>query len=171
MEIWKDVIDYEGFYQVSNFGRVKSLNRVVVRSNGKHYTNKERILKISVVKYGYHVVGLTRNGDEIKRTIHQLVAESFLNHRRCGFNLVVNHIDFNPSNNHVSNLEVITHRQNTNKKHIKSSSPYVGVYWIKCRKKWMANILIKGKKTYLGYYDCELKASDAYQNALNKITA
>jgi hypothetical protein len=36
---------------------------------------------------------------------------------------------------------------------------------------WMANILIKGKKTYLGYYDCELKASNAYQNALNKITA
>jgi hypothetical protein len=154
-EIYKDVIGYEGIYQVSNFGNVKSFR-----------FDKEKVLKLSLDSLGYFVVGVRLNNIPKIRRVHQLVAESFLNHKRCGLKLVVNHIDFNKSNNRVENLEIITQRENTNKRHIKSASKYTGVYWSKKPKKWKALITINNKQKHLGYYTDELKASEAYQEAL-----
>lgn len=161
MEIWKDIIGYEGLYEVSNFGNIKSL--------GNNKKRKEKIRKPTLDSRGYLHIGLNKNGKCKSRTIHQLVAESFLNHKPCGLKLVVNHIDVNKQNNKSDNLEIVTNRENSNRKHLKSSSKYVGVSWYKERNKWLSFIRINGKQKYLGSFSKELDAGNAYQNALKEI--
>ncbi len=157
-EVFKDVINYKGLYKVSNLGRVKSLD-----SNLKR---KGRVLKAWDNLSGYLIISLSKNGKSKSRSIHQLVAESFLNHTPCGFELVVNHIDFDKHNNNVKNLEIVTTRENTNLKHVKSSSKYVGVYWYKTTNKWKAQIYLDGKMRHLGYFHNEVLAHNAYKAAL-----
>jgi hypothetical protein len=159
MEIYKDVIGYEGDYQVSNIGNVKSLK-----------FNKQKILNACKDLDGYYKVNLVINGLSKSRLVHQLVAESFLNHKRCGYKLVVNHIDFNRTNNNVENLEIITTRENVNRKHLKSSSKYTGVSWDKNRNKWISKIKVNGKTINLGRFENELDASIAYEEKLNNLT-
>ena len=158
-EIWKDIIGYEGLYQISNYGRVKSFKK-----------SKEKILKNNVSKNGYYKVTLIKNKEATTKKNHQLVAIHFLNHKPCGMKLVVNHKDFNKLNNHVDNLEIVTARENTNLKHIKSSSKYVGVSWHKPLHKWRAQIEINKVKKHLGYFTNELDAHNAYQNKLRELT-
>ncbi len=156
MEIWKEVKDYPD-YQISNFGNVKSL---------KH--GKEKILKKGVDTVGYLMINLSFNGIQKTRNIHQLVAEAFLNHIPNGFELVINHINFNKADNRVENLEIVTTRENSNRKHLKSSSQFVGVSWSKENKKWRAQIRVNRKLIHLGYFTTEKEASNTYQNYLNK---
>ena len=111
-EIWKDVKDYEGLYQVSNLGRVKSLGIRFIRSNLKPYTKLPRILSQIGCKNGYKKVELTKNGFSKRYYVHRLVAEAFIPNPD---NLPeVNHKDEVASNNHVDNLEWCTHRYNSN---------------------------------------------------------
>ena len=159
MEIYNDIIGYEGLYQVSNLGNIKSLKY-----------GKEKKLKLSLSKKGYLRFNLCKDNNIERIMVHQIVAESFLNHKRCGFKLVINHIDFNKTNNNVNNLEIVTSRENTNRKHIKSSSRYTGVYWYKATNKWRSQIVIDRKVKHLGYFEDELQASEAYQKELLKIT-
>lgn len=158
MEIWKTIIGFED-YQVSNLGRVKSLK-----------WSKERILKGGIDAYGYSNVRLSSNSKETTRTVHQLVAITFLNHKPCKYQLIVNHIDFNRLNNNIENLEIVTARENTNRKHKKSSSQYTGVSWHKNRNKWIASILINRETKYLGYFLNEYDAHLAYENELKLIS-
>ena len=168
MEVWKDIKGYEGYYQVSNKGRIKSLSRKIF--NGKsYYVSKEKILKIPVAKNGYYTVVLYKNNSLKAFQVHQLIAINFLNHKPCKHKLVVNHIDTNKLNNDISNLEIISHRKNTDKKHIKSSSKYVGVRKLKNTNFWQSRIYIKGKRIYLGNYKNEYNAHLAYQKALSFI--
>lgn len=159
VEIYKDVIGYEGIYQVSNLGNVKSLRY-----------NKEKILKPSKNVHGYFQVVIVLNCERKTRMVHQLVAECFLNHKRCGFELVINHIDFNKTNNKLDNLEIVTNRENSNKKHLKSSSKYIGVYWSGLHNKWRASISINSRNKHLGLFTNELEASEAYQKELLNIS-
>lgn len=101
-EIWKDIAGYEGRYQISNLGRVKSLER---RCRAKHYTRRvpEKIYSPAVDAYGYFIVSLHLDGKKKTRTIHRLVAETFIPNPE---NLKeVNHKDENKQNNAVWNLE------------------------------------------------------------------
>lgn len=160
-EIWKDVYGYEGLYQVSNLGIIKSL----IYNN----TGKKNILRPGVNTGGYYCVVLSKNRIKKMYTVHQLVAVCFLNHVPNGMNLVINHKDFNKLNNHVDNLEIVTSRENSNRKHLKSSSQYVGVYWYKKTGKWKSQIMVEGKKKHIGYFANEIEASKAYQNKLIEI--
>ena len=102
-EIWKDVQNYEGLYQVSNLGRVKSLPR-----NGT--VLNERILKPSADRYGYKQVILSKNNNHKPFKVHRLVANSFLlnkNNFPC-----INHKDENKENNKVDNLEWCSYSYN-----------------------------------------------------------
>ena len=126
---------------------------------------KGKVLSVSGDNRGYLKVNI--NG--IPRTIHQLVSETFLGHKPCGYKLVVNHINFNKLDNRVANLEIVTNRQNTNQKHISSYSQYVGVDWNKKMSKWRGTIRINGKQKHLGYFKCELAAAYAYQTALKEL--
>lgn len=164
-EIWKDIKGYEGLYLVSNFGRIKSLKRKARTYYGER-TVSERIMKQSLHFCGYLTVVL-HNLIAKSHYIHKLVAIAFLNHIPCNQKLVVDHIDFNRTNNHLSNLRVVTTRKNTDQKHLKSSSKYTGVHWKGERKKWVATISINSKTKYLGSFPCEIDASNAYELALN----
>lgn len=105
MEIWKDVVGYEGKYQVSNLGRVKSLNY--------NRTGKEQILKTQTNRYGYLYVCLGSNHNKVR--IHRLVAEAFIPNP---YNLPeVNHKDLNRANNVVDNLEWATREYNIDYSH------------------------------------------------------
>ena len=112
-EIWKDVRNYEGFYQISNKGNVKSVQRKVVYSDGRVFNYPEKILKPSPDTKGYLGVGLNRNGTAKPKRVHRLVAEAFLN-KPEGL-MSVNHIDGVKTNNNLSNLEWVTYSENTRK--------------------------------------------------------
>jgi len=158
IEIWKDVVGYEGIYQISNLGRVKSLK-----------FGRERIIMAYANGRGYLLVGLLKEGLKGTRAIHQLVAESFLEHTPCGHKVVVDHIDNNKLNNNVENLQLITQRDNSSKDKKGYSSKYVGVSWNKFNQKWATRITIKGKYKHLGYFINELDASKAYKVALKSV--
>ena len=160
-EIWKDIPDYEGYYQVSSLGRVKSLPRKKVL--------RERILKTALDGGGYQQVGLFLNAKRKIMKIHKLVAIAFLNHKPCGYKWVINHKNFIKTDNRLENLEIVTQRENANKKHLKSSSRYTGVCWVGCRKKWVSWIQANGKNKQLRYFTSEIEASEAYQKALSEI--
>lgn len=167
MEIWKNINNFEG-YQISNFGNVKSLSRIILNRGILPFSSKEKILKQNLNK-GYFYVSLSKNGKVKTLLVHQLVAIEFLNHTPEKFVLTVNHKDFNKQNNKLENLEIVTVRENSNQKHIKSSSKYTGVHWVKNKKNWRSTITINGKNKYLGSFKNEIDASNAYQKALNEL--
>lgn len=114
-EIWKDIAGYEGYYQVSNLGRVRSLDRYIPNSgcykHGMQYI-KGKILKPHDIGKGYLAVGLMKYHKNQCAKIHRLVAEAFIDNPEnfpC-----VNHKDENPSNNNVDNLEWCSYKYNTN---------------------------------------------------------
>lgn len=100
-EIWRDVVGYEGLYQVSNWGRVKSYLR-----------GKERILKPVLENNGYYSVNLYKKGKLKKFSLHRLVVETFLGEISSG--LVVNHLNEIKTDNRLENLEIVTQRENVN---------------------------------------------------------
>ena len=156
-EIWKPIPNYDG-YEVSNYGRVKSLK-----------LGRELILKPSISKRGYYRNEIWNNNTRKIFGTHQLVAMAFLGHKPNGQILVVNHINFGKKDNRLENLEVITQRQNANLKHIKSSSKYTGVTWNKKNKRYRALIVINRYQIYLGEFKDEKIASEHYNIALNNL--
>ncbi len=109
-EKWKDILAWEGLYQISNFGRVKSLEKHVINKSGTYTKRKERILKPSISKGYYHVI-LHRDKFKKGYTVHRLVAVNFLiEHDK---NLHINHKDGNKLNNHIENLEWCTQKENS----------------------------------------------------------
>ena len=109
-EIWKDIPEYEGLYQVSNFGRVKSLS-VIRFIRGKYILIKrDKILKQIYNPNGYLYVGLHNNNKSKQYLIHRLVAEAFIDNPLS--KPFVNHIDFNRLNNKIDNLEWCTQKEN-----------------------------------------------------------
>ena len=151
IEFWKEIEGYEGLYWVSNKGRVK---------------NKEnRLLNGTLNSHGYLVVGLSKNGESKKASIHRLVAMMFIPNRNKSVNSDVHHIDGNPLNNNINNLMWCTRKYNNSEpvridratknvvdviKEIKAINPkvtYIGGYknvttkcsWFcnVCRNKWL----------------------------------
>lgn len=121
-EIWKDIEGYEGYYQISNFGRVKSLSRLVIQRNGNNYLTKEKLMKIKQKRNKYLFVTLTLEGSISNKYIHRLVLYHFGYKDGCG-DLQVNHKDFNVINNRVDNLEWVTYRQNFEHRFINGRVP------------------------------------------------
>lgn len=173
-EIWKDIPDYEGLYQISNIGNIKSLDRIttIVKQESTFKQRfKGRTLKPIRDPYGYLFVNLFKNAKRYNIKIHQLVAMAFLNHIPCGHDIVIDHIDNNKLNNNLRNLQLVTSRYNVSKgkDKTKTSSKFIGVSWDKQHNKWLSQIRINGKNKNLGRFDIESQASKCYQLALSKV--
>lgn len=169
-EIWKDIPNYEGLYMASNMGRIKSLERWSIYKDGRRKFLPTVELK-GTLTHGHKLVVLTKNKKVQFYYVHQLIAMSFLGHVPNKFEIIVDHIDHNRLNNKVSNLQLITVRENVSRsRHLyPKTSKYIGVS--KCAKgiKWSAAIQIKSKTVRLGNYYQEDVAALHYQTALENI--
>lgn len=145
-EIYKEY-PYDKRYKVSNLGNVKGVKGFVLKyekSNSDYYRIK--ILKKNI-------------------TIHQMVAQTFLGYKRDGTNnTVVDHINGNKLDNRLSNLRIISNRENLQKRG--GTSKYVGVH--KQRNRWLSNVTLNNVLYYLGSYNTEIEAYHAYLDALNE---
>lgn len=109
-EIWKDIKEYEGIYQVSNIGRVRSLDRINIYKNGTKRFEKGKIKVLSKNKLGYVQIILNKENKRCSRRVHRLVAQAFIpNPNRYE---EINHIDGNKLNNNATNLEWCNRKQN-----------------------------------------------------------
>lgn len=109
-EEWRGVVGYEGMYEVSNLGRIRSLNRVVSRSDGERRNIKGKILKTRIDKHGYERIDLKINGKSKLWLVHRIVAMAFIEKKKgCNY---IDHIDGNRSNNLPSNLRWCTISEN-----------------------------------------------------------
>ena len=108
-EFWRDVVGYEGLYQISNWGRVKSLERIDCRGQ----LLKERILKPWKCR-GYLRVDLCKNGKGKSHLVHRLVAQAFIPNDDPERKTQVNHINEDKTDNRVKNLEWCDHKYNNN---------------------------------------------------------
>ena len=157
-EEYRDIKGYEGHYQISDLGRVKSVK-----------FGKNKILKQFNTGRGYCSVTLVKDRNKKNCCVHQLVAIAFLRHKPNGHKIVVDHIDNDKLNNNLYNLQLISHRENSSKDKKGGSSDYIGVVWNKLSKKWRARIHINGRTRHLGLFADELEASESYQNELKEI--
>jgi hypothetical protein len=167
-EVWYDIPNFAGYYQVSNYGNVKSLSRVVLNKGIHPFKSKEKLLKPTKDGWGYLSVKLRKENKNFNIKCHQLVAIAFLGHKINGVKIVVDHVDNNKLNNHVSNLQLVSNRVNTSKDR-KSLSKYIGVSFRKKENKWTANIRLDGKNKNLGFYNNEEDAAIAYQKEFSKL--
>lgn len=109
-EIWKDIPGYEGLYQVSTLGRVKSLGRKIVRNNGRVFTIKEKILKDRIGSSKRPYVALFKDKKRKDIMVHILVALAFIGERPKNYQVL--HKDGNILNNKLENLSYDTRQQN-----------------------------------------------------------
>lgn len=147
-EIWKDIQGYEGLYQVSNLGRVKSVERFVDNLVRGHYWQEERILKTCKRTNGYADVLLSKDGKRKNFNIHRLVAIAFIPNPE---NLPqIDHINADKTDNSVNNLCWVTAKQNVNNPlnmaHlIGENNPFYG-------KKHTDASKLKMRKNHVSYY-------------------
>lgn len=169
-EEWKDVKGYEGLYEISNLGRVKSLAKQLVLSNGVFRNRKEMFLKPHTDGDKYLSVALYKEKMSKMIKVHLLVWDMFGSKKRNGIILQVDHIDNDKNNNKIENLQLLTARENTVKYHksIKHSSKHTGVSWHKVNKGWQSSIRINGILNHLGYFINEVDASNEYRRALKE---
>jgi hypothetical protein len=110
MEVFKDIQGYEGYYQISNFGRVKTLARTYINGKGGLCKVKEAIKAPCLTPIGYVQITLYKDGVGLTHKMHRLVASHFIANPEN--KPEVNHKDGNKLNNHVTNLEWVTSKEN-----------------------------------------------------------
>lgn len=151
-EIWKDIPNYEGLYQVSNLGNIKGIKRNIIK---KQCLNK-----------GYKQINLCKNSDIITYPTHKLLAITFLNHKPDGHNMVIDHINGIKTDNRLENIQIITQRENTSKS---KNNEFIGCTYLKKCNKWMSRIRIKEKYKHLGVFNTQKEAHNAYLKELDTI--
>ena len=168
MEIFKDIPNYEGIYQVSNFGNVKSLSRTIKNNDG-FYLSKEIKLKSAKSKNNYFSVVLRK--DKVSKTfrVHVLVAMAFLDFKPNYFEYVIDHKNGVRADNRLENLQVVTQRINVLKDKKRTVSNFAGVKKNKKLNKWTSQMKINKKFIHLGVFENEEDAGKMYVKAVENI--
>ena len=174
-EIFKPIItqheDYTGLYEVSNFGKIKSLARKIKGGRGGLKPVKELIKKSHINKRGYFGVVLSKNGRKRTHEIHTLVWDAFGDKKRNGYILTIDHIDNNKLNNRIDNLQLLTNRENVSKGFMSKDKKYpIGVCWDKSNNAFVSRIRIGKTRKFLGLFKTPKEASKSYQDELNILT-
>lgn len=165
MEVWKPVNGYEKHYEVSNIGRVRSLDVLV---NSKHKLGrlkKGKLLKQENVIGGYKRVAFCVNNKKKRYSVHRLVASHFILNEKN--KPQVNHIDKNTSNNRVENLEWVTIRENMSHQK-RGENKFTGIHKLKNSNTYQVKIFIEGVNIYLGSSTNILKAKKIYSDYIKK---
>jgi len=162
-EIFKDIKGYEGYYQVSNLGRIKSRARVIHRNNPNQYICRIRLLKQQKAKDGYMRVSLWKEKNSKAYLVHRIVAKHYVENN---YNMpFVNHKNGIRDDNNSNNLEWVSRLENNRylRKTLKTtSSKYKGVSFFKRDKVWHASIMNNYKNIHLGYHKTQEEAAKAY---------
>lgn len=167
-EIWKDIEGYEGFYQVSNLGGIKSIDRIASDGRGT-YPLRGRGINQVIQSNGYGMLTLCKNGIRKPILCHRLVAIAFIpNPEKLPF---VNHKNGIKHDNRAGNLEWVSIRENqaharmilrSNKKRGKRH----GISYRAKSKRWETKLCLNSKIIYLGAFKTEEEAHERYQKAL-----
>jgi len=164
MPIWKDIPGYEGIYQVSDMGLVRSVDRM--SSNGKKLSGKN--MSVQKDALNYRRIRLRKDGVSRTEKVHRLVLLSFIGVSDD----VVDHINGNPSDNRLVNLRYVSSRQNAiyanHRRRLNQSSSYLGVYFCKNVGKYRSKIYINGKSHHIGLFKSEVDAHNAYLTRLKE---
>ena len=157
-EEWRCVAEYEGLYEVSSLGRIRSLGHTTVDTKNVERSFKGRVLNLSTDSNGYNIKTLYLNRERCAFRLHRLIAQAFIpNPNGLPY---IDHIDGNKENNNINNLEWVTAQENTERYHskIESSSKYNKVSFSPSHKKWIAQLLVDGKSIHIGSFDSEEEA-------------
>jgi hypothetical protein len=170
-EVWKNIQKYEGYYQISNLGRLRSVDRVIKYKNGRLNKHKGREKNVKEYKTAYRIAILSKENKQKGFKISRLVAKHFIknpNNYPC-----VNHIDGNKHNDRKENLEWCTYSYNNlhafNNGLIKHSG-IRGIIWDKNRLKWYAYLSRNNKDYFIGRFlnkEEAIKAREKYLNNFN----
>lgn len=173
-EQWKDIAGYDGVYQISDMGNIRAVPRIVVQ-NHKDGRKVPRRFKGSPIKptdngNGYLIVQLRKDNARHNHYVHRLVASHFISDIPQGY--VINHKDFNKSNNNVENLEIVTQKENVLHAVPRMSHPKKkpmgksGERYIACR---LTGFEVVVNKVYLGRFKTLEKAIEARDKQIEKV--
>lgn len=166
-EIWKPVKNFEGLYEISNHGRLRSVDRLVFHKGfNKNINRKGKILKNTTSKGQYYIYAISKNNKLTYGLVHRLVAEHFIGEKPKGKQ--INHIDSNSFNNHYLNLEYVYARENNAHRNIKNNGKIKG-YNLLPSGRYQAVICINRKKYPLGMFDTAEEATNAWKEATRKL--
>lgn len=169
-EVWVDIAGFEGLYKISNIGRVMRLRKEIVRPIGNNYFTEEAIMSTYNLT-GYRCIVLTKNKRTHRLRVHRLVAQAFIPNPEN--KPQVNHINAIRDDNRVQNLEWVDNRENAihhSMNFLKTkSSRFPGVSYDKKRNKWLAATEVRRKAHFIGRFDIEEDAAEAYKNYILKL--
>jgi hypothetical protein len=174
-EQWKNVVDFNGYYQVSNLGNF----RKHPDKQGKRKNPKPLARVKSVNRDGYEYVDLCKNGTKQRKTVHQLVAAAFI--PQFIYGTEINHNDGNKRNNAIINLEISTPIHNNTHAHATGLIPKPGksqYYNVSIqvdkrqqppRISYLAAVKLNNQRNYIGAFASEIEAAQAVDNFLDSI--
>lgn len=167
-EAWKDVDGYEGIYQVSNLGRIRTF-RVKDGYVGFKLSDTPKLMSLIPNGNGYLYVTFVKDGKRSNHYVHRTVAQAFIGKIPKGY--VINHIDYDKTNNHVENLEIVTQKKNVQHSIDRMRKPRArtGDYYIRYREKNRSYEVTVKLKTVGSFKTIEeaRKARDEYIEKIN----
>lgn len=164
--VWRDIPLFEGMYEVSTHGEVRSKLRRVTYANGTEALHQPRMLRQSV-RGGYPCVTLSKNDKQHREAVHRLVLKAFRPLKDYD-HTVADHINGDKLDNYLGNLRWVSQRQNNQNTRKHRAGKTLGVIQ-RASGRWQARITVEGKRHSLGTFDSEKEAHVAYLAKLNEI--